>query len=134
MALYRGAFIRSSGFIYYLLNALMMLLVALALSYLIGIVAKNTNMLNGIVNVLSLGMSFLCGVFVPLGYMNPSVRKVAMFLPVYWYEKANDLLTGFGSITGTVRVEVLQCIGIQFVFTAALVCVTMALAKKKQSL
>ena len=134
MALYRGAFIRSSGFIYYLLNALMMLLVALALSYLIGIVAQDTNMLNGIGNVLSLGMSFLCGVFVPLGYMNPSVRKVAMFLPVYWYEKANDLLTGFGSITGTVRVEVLQCIGIQFVFTAALVCVTMALAKKKQSL
>ena len=69
-----------------------------------------------------------------MGYMNPSVRKVAMFLPVYWYEKANDLLTGFGSITGTVRVEVLQCIGIQFVFTVALVCVTMALAKKKQSL
>lgn len=100
MAIYRGGFIRSSGFIYYLLNALMMLLVALALSYLIGIVAKNTNMLNGIVNVLSLGMSFLCGVFVPLGYMNPSVRKVAMFLPVYWYEKANDLLTGFRKYYG----------------------------------
>ncbi len=81
----------------------MMLLVALSLAYLVGILAKNSSMLNGIVNVISLGMSFLCGVFIPLEYMSGSVRKAAMFLPVYWYEKANDLLADFGRVTGRCR-------------------------------
>lgn len=134
LVIYGKNFIYSGGFVYYLLNALMMLLVALSLAYLVGILAKNSSMLNGIVNVISLGMSFLCGVFIPLEYMSGSVRKAAMFLPVYWYEKANDLLADFGRVTGKVQVEVLQCIGIQSAFAAALVCVTMALAKKKQTM
>ena len=104
----------------------------LALAYLVGMLTNNTNALNGIVNTVSLGMCFLCGVFVPLDVLNKGVITVAQFLPVYWYEKANDTLAEFGNITGGVRTEVLQAVGIQLVFAAAILCIAMAVSKKKK--
>lgn len=117
---------------YYLINSLLLLLVALSLAWLVGTLTKDINQLNGVVNVLSLALCFLCGVFVPLEYMSVGVKKVAAFLPVYWYESVNDLLVEFGSITGNVQGKVLQGMGIQLVFAMALVCVTLAAAKWKK--
>lgn len=129
---YGNSFTGSSGFAYYLLNSAAMLLVALALSYLVGIITKDSNSLSGIVNVISLGMCFLCGVFVPLEIMNKGVVRVAQFLPVYWYEKVNDLLIEFGNVTGEMKSTVWQMLGIQFVFAAALVCVALAVSKVRK--
>lgn len=137
-----GAFLRyhknleeRGGGIYFLLNTLLMMLVALTISYLVGMLVhgKNvTNTLNGVVNVLSLGMCFLCGVFVPLELLSKGVRTAAQFLPVYWYEVVNGLLIEYGTVTGEVRQAVLQGLGMQFVFAAALVCIVMVLAKWKR--
>ena len=131
---YHDTLIYHGGFIYFLLNSFMMLLVALTISYLVGLITTNSNMLSGIVYVISLGMCFLCGTFVPLEYMNSSVKTAAQFLPVYWYEKTNDLLAQFGSITGDVRIEVLQGLGIQLVFAVAFVCIAMAISKRKRTI
>lgn len=131
---YHDTLINHGGFIYFLLNSFMMLLVALTISYLVGLITTNSNMLSGIVNVISLGMCFLCGTFVPLEYMNSGVKTTAQFLPVYWYEKTNDLLAQFGSITGDVRIEVLQGLGIQLVFAVAFVCIAMAIYKRKRTI
>lgn len=133
MIIYNRTLIHHPNFIYYILNSLIMLLVALSISYLVGIITTNSNMLSGVVNVISLGMCFLCGVFVPLEYMNSGVKTVAKFLPVYWYEKTNDLLVQFSSITGDIRTDVLQSLGIQLVFAIAFVCIAMAVSKWKRS-
>ena len=130
--LYGSAFTGSSGFWYYLLNSAMLLLVCLALSWLVGILTRNSNTLNGIVNTLSLGMCFLCGVFVSQEIMNKNVIKAARFLPVYWYEKVNNTLAEFGTVTGEIKTAVWQMLGIQFVFAVALVCAAMALAKVRR--
>lgn len=132
IAVYRNRFLESGGSVYYLLNSVAMLLVALTLAYLVGILVNNTNALSGVVNVISLGMCFLCGTFVPMEYMSKGVIRVAQFLPVYWYEKVNDLLVEFGTVSGTVRTEIWQALGIQFAFAAALVCVSMAITKAKR--
>lgn len=123
------------GLPYYLLNSLMMVLVALAISYMVGMLVRGksaANTLNGVVNVLSLGMSFLCGVFVPLDMMSKGVKTMAQFLPVYWYEVVNDLVVEFGNITGEVRQTVLQGFGMQLAFVATLVCATLVIAKWKR--
>lgn len=123
------------GLLYYLLNTLMMVLTALSISYLVGMMIRGknaVNTLNGIVNVLSLGMCSLCGVFVSLEVMSKSVKTVAQFLPVYWYEVVNELVVEFGSVTGEARQMVFQGLGMQFAFVAALVCVTLAIAKWKR--
>ena len=63
--------------------------------------------------------------------MSSGVKKAAQFLPVYWYEAANELLGEFA--VETVRTEVLQAVGIQLVFAAVFVCITLAVAKKRQT-
>lgn len=123
---------KRGGVGYFLLNTLLMMFVALTISYLVGMLVHGksaVNTLSGVVNVLSLGMSFLCGVFLPLELMNKGVKAAAQFLPVYWYEVVNELLVEFGTVTGEVKQIVLQGLGIQLVFVVALVCVTMVAAK-----
>ncbi|MGC4019422.1 MAG: ABC transporter permease [Muricomes sp.] len=132
LLLYGKDFIQSSGFVYYLLNSLTMLFVALSISYLVGMLVSSPSALNGIVNTISLGMCFLCGVFVPLDIMSKGVKTVAQFLPVYWYERANDKISEFSGITGAVRTEILQAIGIQIVFVAALVSISMVAAGRRR--
>ena len=60
--------------------------------------------------------------FVPLEFMGNDVKAVSQFLPVYWYEKANDILADFGHLTASAKGQFLQAIMIQLVFAAAFVC------------
>lgn len=132
---YRDSLTERGGVGYFLLNTLLMMLVALTISYLVGLFVhgKNAvNTLNGIVNVLSLGLCFLCGVFVPLEIMSKRVKAVSQFLPVYWYEVVNDYLVEFGNVTGEAKQAVLQGLGMQLIFVAALVCVTLTVSKWKR--
>lgn len=118
--------------VYYLVNSAVMLLVALALAYLIGSLVKTANALSGIVNIAGLGMCFVCGTFVDMELLNPGVKKAAQFLPVYWYETVNEILGDYGTIAGSVRTDVFRGIGIQLVFAAAFVCVTLALTRERR--
>lgn len=129
---YGSTFLKSPGVWYYILNSFAMLLVALSLSYMVGMFARNSDALNGIVNSLSLGMCFLCGVFVPLDIMNERVKTAAQFLPVYWYEKTNELLAASGTITGNLRVEIWKSYAIQVLFAAAIVGVALVIGRRKR--
>lgn len=116
---------------YLLLNSAALVLVSVTIAYLIGSLIKNSAALSGSVNVVSLCMCFLCGVFVDMDYLNSTVRRAAQFFPIYWYERVNNLLAEYGASVSYVRAEVLQGIGIQLVFAAAFICVTMAVSREK---
>lgn len=133
MLIYGAEFLSSGKVHWYLANSFALLLSALALAYLVGSLVKNSDALSGIVNVLSLGMCFTCGVFVEMDLMSSGVRKAVQFLPVYWYENVNSLLTDYKTVAGNIRTEVMSGIGIQLVFAAAFVCVTLAVARKRQN-
>ncbi|HJB94577.1 MAG TPA: ABC transporter permease [Candidatus Mediterraneibacter intestinigallinarum] len=132
VVMYRQDIFESGKLIWYLLNSLVMMLTALSLAYLVGTLVKSSNALSGIVNIISLGMCFVCGVFVEISYLSAEVRKAAQFLPVYWYETVNTLLTDHRTVAGSIRSEVLSGIGIQIVFAIAFVCVTLAVAKRSR--
>lgn len=132
VVMYRQDIFESGKLIWYLLNSLVMMLTALSLAYLVGTLVKSSNALSGIVNIISLGMCFVCGVFVEISYLSAEVRKAAQFLPVYWYETVNTLLTDHGTVAGSTRTAVLSGIGIQIVFAIAFVCVTLAVAKRSR--
>ena len=132
VVMYRQDIFESGKLIWFLLNSLAMLLTALSLSYLVGTLVKSSNALNGIVNIISLGMCFVCGVFVEIDLLSSGVRKAAQFLPVYWYETVNTLLTDHRTVAVSIRSEVLSGIGIQIVFAIAFVCVTLAVAKRSR--
>ena len=119
----------SENFGYYVLNTLVMMAVALSLSYLIGLFVKNSNMLSGIANILSLGMCFLCGVFVPMNVMDRNVLKVSQFLPVYWYETVNETLGSYSHLTREAAVSVWKGIGLEAMFAMVFVCMILAVTR-----
>ena len=65
---------------------------ALTISFLIGNIVNSKTAINGIINVVALGSSFLCGSFVPMEWLPKSVLTIAHVLPSYWYIKTNELL------------------------------------------
>lgn len=76
----------------YMLNSFVFSICALTIALVIGSVVRNKEAINGIVNVIALGSSFLCGSFVPMEWLPEIVLKIAHILPSYWYIKNNELL------------------------------------------
>lgn len=130
--LYGEEVINAPNLQYYLLNLLVLLLVTLSIAFIIGIVTPKSTQINTIMTPLSLGICFLSGVFVPLEIMNENVSRVSRLLPVYWYEKVNDLLINYGKLEDEVLRQVWQGLGIQVLFALALAGVAVAIMKYKQ--
>lgn len=84
--------------ILYIINSFLFLLCSLTLAFLIGTITNNKNAINGITNVVALGCSFLCGVFVPQQYLPDSILKIAHILPSYWYVMNNNLISSLETI------------------------------------
>jgi len=130
--MYGSKLLNDSNVGYYLLNNLMIVLVSLAATSLIGLLLRKLELLSAIVNVLALGMSFLCGVFIPLELLDKNVRIFSKFLPVYWFEEANAAIAGTKILSGESLKTVLECYGMQLLFAAALLSVTLIVGKLRE--
>ena len=128
----RNSFLDSRMLPYYLLNTLLMLIVALSLSYLIGMFINNSDLLSGAANIVSLSMCFLCGVFVPMDVMDKSVLKVSQFLPVYWYEQVNEILSSHISLTSQLQEKVWLGMGSELLFAVVFVFLIMVVSKHRR--
>ena len=86
---------------------------------LCSVLIEEKRAINIATNIIGLGMSFLCGVFVPQELLSEKVLDVSRFLPAYWYVRTNDMLAGIsGEIFSTS--SYLTYIGIQLLFAAFL--------------
>ena len=77
-----------------MLNSFVFIIVTAGLSLFLSVIIPSKRAIDMIATTLSLGMSFLCGVFVPLSVLGDGVASVSRFLPAYWYVRANNLLAG----------------------------------------
>ena len=77
----------------FILNSFIFTVCATALAFLIGNILKSKGAIGGIVNVIALGSSFLCGVFVPIEWLPNSVVTIGHLIPTYWYVRTNNYLT-----------------------------------------
>lgn len=130
--LYGKIILLASNLPYYLLNGYLNMLTALTIAYIVGLLAKKVQNVTIIITPLSLALSFMCGVFVPLSILSSYMKAVARFLPTYWYVTVNNLLADYSNISGSVRSQVWQGLGIQVLYLIALVGAGMAVAKYKQ--
>lgn len=78
--------------LFYILNSFLFMICALTIAFLIGNFLIDKNAINGLVNVIALGSSFLCGAFVPPEYLPDTVLKIAHVLPSYWFIHANQTI------------------------------------------
>lgn len=116
---------------YYILNSLAFLMVAMSVAYLAGTLAGGMAALNGLNNVISLGMCFLGGILVPIEMLNEKVENVSRFLPTYWYAKINGILGDYADISRELMQTVRNGLLIQVLFALACLCVTMAVNKAR---
>lgn len=106
-----------------ILSSLIFTVCVVALAFLLANIVKGRNALNGIVNVIGLGSSFLCGVFVPMSLLPDAVRAIAHVLPSYWYIEANNLIINLEEFSWEKLAPVLSCflvvLGFALVFVIA---------------
>ncbi|MEZ3488247.1 MAG: ABC transporter permease [Lachnospiraceae bacterium] len=131
--MYGKTFANDPNLPYYLLNSFLMTLVALSLSFLIGTLVRSEEVISAVVNVVSLGMSFLCGVFVDLEILGKGVRTFAQFLPAYWYEVANELLANNSVFSHAQQMSLYTCYGLQILFAAAILGIALVISRFSQT-
>lgn len=131
--IYGKSFLADPNMPFYLLNSFLMTLVSLSLAFLSGTLIRREELVSAVVNVLSLGMSFLCGVFVDLDILNKGVRTAAQFLPVYWYETVNGLLANNVSFSHSQQLSLLAGYGLQLLFAAVFIGVGLVISRNRQA-
>lgn len=119
-------------FIFYIINSFIFTIVSLTLSVFLSNLVNNKAALSGLVNVIAVGSSFLCGVFVPARWLPKIVLTIAHVLPPYWYVNTNDILAkmeviNFENLKPVITNE-LVLIGFVILF----VILNLVVTKKKQ--
>ncbi len=118
----------------YMLNCFVFTIVATTIAMFIGSIVLNKNAINGIVNVIALGSSFLCGAFVPMQWLPKGVLRVAHILPSYYYISTNEAVKSIETFDKEslkpVCINTLVLLGFALFF----VILTNVYSKKKQKI
>lgn len=86
--LYKDLMFTTNGLLF-IINSLCFVFTATSIAYLVGTLVKNKNVITGVQNVISLGLSFISGCFVAIEFLDPSIIKFAKLFPSYWFIKGN---------------------------------------------
>ncbi len=81
---------------------------------------------NIMINVISLGFSFLGGVFVPISLMSRSTKAIGSFLPSYWNVVAVSRIVNNESL-----LSIFSCFGLQLLFGLACLSIGLILSDAK---
>lgn len=118
----------------YIVNSFIFSICALTIAFLIGNLITNKNAINGIINVVALGSSFLCGAFVPMEWLPDLVLKIAHILPSYYYISTNEMLKQLEVINFDTMKPVITNMGIIVIFTATFIIITNVVSRKKRKI
>lgn len=128
---YGGELLFSHNGLLCILNSFVYLLISISITLFITLFSPNDNILNMLANAIGLGMSFLCGIFVPQYLLSESVISISRFLPAYWYVRINNMLSG-ASGEGYSLDNYLVWIGIECLFCIALFALYLVGSKQKK--
>ena len=64
--------------------------------------------------------------------MDKPVLKVAQFLPVYWYEQVNEILSRHHSLTPELLGKVQISMGIEVLFAAMFMCLILVVSRYRK--
>ena len=120
--------------IIYIVNSFVFTLCALTIAVLVGNIVNNKNAMSGIVNVIALGSSFLCGAFVPVEWLPDTVLKIAHCLPSYWYIQSNELIKTMEEFNLETLKPIMINMGVVLLFSIGFVIVTNLIARKKRKI
>ncbi len=108
-----------------MVNALIFTISAGTMAVFISSLISNENTISGIMQVVSLGSSFLCGAFVPQALLSKTALTLGKIFPSYYYIKNNEMVLenpNFGTI--------LPNIGIMLTFSLVFILISMGMKTK----
>ncbi len=127
-----GNVIFTSGGIIYLVNSLLFTIMSVTLALLISTIVNNKDAINGIVNVVALGSSFLCGAFVPVEYLPSFIIKIAHILPSYWFINTNETVKYLEVFNFNSLKPVIINMGMLLFFSILFIILNSVISKRKQ--
>lgn len=133
LIIFKDLFISMNG-LWYVINSFVFSLCSLCIGFLIGNITQNKGAISGIVNVVSLGSSFLCGCFVPFEFMPDYVIKIAHIFPTYYFVINNEALKVMDNFSLSSVSPLIFNMGIVLIFGVCSVIITNYVSKKKQVL
>ena len=133
LIIFKDLFISMNG-LWYVINSFVFSLCSLCIGFLIGNITQNKGAISGIVNVVSLGSSFLCGCFVPFEFMPDYVIKIAHIFPTYYFVINNEALKVMDNFSLSSVSTLILNMGIVLIFGVCFVIITNYVSKKKQVL
>lgn len=116
----------------YILNSFVFTIASLCIGYLIGNITQNKNAIAGIINVVALGSSFLCGCFVPVEYMPDYALKIAHIFPTYYYVSNNEIIKTIETFNPALIKSLLKNGFVIVLFSLLFILLTNYISKKKQ--
>lgn len=99
-----------------MLNSFIFTITVVAMSVMIANLIKSENAISGVMNVVSLGSSFLCGAFVPQEFLGETALKIGKIFPSYYYIQNNDVLASNPSFDA-IKKNLLIMLGFAIAFT-----------------
>ena len=114
-----------------LLNSFIFTVVATAIASLACAFVRGPNSQNAIANSLSLVLSFIGGVFVPLDMFGSGLLAISRFTPTFWYITTLEHACGLTSFDRFSLSGVWQGMLIQLAFAVSIFCVALAVNKRR---
>ena len=130
--LYRDLMFTTNGLLL-MLNSLCFALTATSLAYLIGCLIKKENVISGIQNVISLGLSFISGCFVPIEWLDKNIINFSKIFPSYWFIQGNYDITKLSTFNYENIKPVIQNCGIVLLFGIIYFMIARMIASRKTS-
>ena len=111
-----------------LANTLVYTFAIVALAYLITVLFKNKALIGGIATVISLGLAFTSGAFIPQMLLGDGVLGFARLFPLYYQIKNNDLISSTnGVIPNEFYTNLIILVGFGIIYSV----ITVLVNKKK---
>ncbi|MFL2137125.1 ABC transporter permease [Ruoffia sp. FAM 24228] len=87
-----------------IISLTLFILTALSMAFLMTSITNNRNIINGLTTVISLGLAFLSGLFIPYEIVGTAIQRIAHFSPLFYFRQSvmkdinsySDLLTEWG--------------------------------------
>ena len=129
----RKQMLRLHGLLY-IINLFVFTLTTLSISFLLGKITNNKEAINGMVNVIALGSSFLCGSFVPIEYLPKFVVNIAHLLPSYWFIISNEKISTLESFNFETLKPILFNMTILIIFIIIFTIISNIITKYKRKI
>ena len=127
-----GSVVFTSNGLLHILNMAVFIISIVCMSFVITSLMTNKNAINGIIQVIALGSSFLCGSFVPMEILPDFVLKIGHIFPSYYYVDNNNIIKTIDVIRYNDLKPILINLGILLIFAIIFVIISTFINKIKR--